>query len=109
MNTILGKVVLKETGLGIPDLLVVIFDMDPNTQPEEARASGVTIAVPSVIPQADRLGSVLTERNPAQPERNGSFSLTYEDEEFRIRNADEKRPDGSEAADVTALVEPSRL
>lgn len=93
MNTILGKVVLKETGLGVPDLLVVIFDIDPNTQPEEARASGVTIAVPSVIPQADRLGSVLTERNPAQPERNGSFSLTYEDEEFRIRNADEKRPD----------------
>lgn len=35
MNVISGRVVLKETGVGIPHLLVVICDVDPGTSPEE--------------------------------------------------------------------------
>ena len=35
LNTISGKVVLKESGRGIPDLVVAIYDVNPNTEPEE--------------------------------------------------------------------------
>jgi hypothetical protein len=35
MNEISGKVVAKESGLGIPRLLVVVFHTDPGTTPEE--------------------------------------------------------------------------
>jgi hypothetical protein len=95
MNTITGRVTIKESGVGIPDLLVVVFDVDPNTQPEEVKpVPGPTptpppappIAQPAAFPQGDRLGSVLTDAN-------GAFTITYADEEFRVRNSDEKRPD----------------
>ena len=35
MNYLSGRVVLKETGVGIPDLLVVVYDADPRTKPED--------------------------------------------------------------------------
>ena len=35
MNKIAGKVILKETGVGIPNLLITIYDLDPGTKPEE--------------------------------------------------------------------------
>src|SRR5262245_18640532 len=50
-NKISGRVVLKESGAGIPDLLVVIHDVDPGTRPEEL------IDAPE---DGDRIGSVLT-------------------------------------------------
>jgi hypothetical protein len=37
-------------------------------------------------PRLDRLGSQLTDKA-------GAFSFSFEDEEFRIRNVKEKRPD----------------
>jgi len=44
MNYISGRVILKETSggipVGIPDLLVVIYDVDPGTTPEEAISTG---------------------------------------------------------------------
>lgn len=80
MNQISGKVLLKETGIGIPDLLVIIYDVDPGTNPEEVM-DGV-----GVINGADSLGSVLTDRA-------GLFRLEYEDADFRHRKQDEKRPD----------------
>ena len=80
MNRIGGRVVLRESGVGIPDLLVVIYDLDPRTQPEEQELNR---AVPTA---GDRLGSVLTSRD-------GSFELTYENTEFQIRNEQERRPD----------------
>jgi len=78
-NQIRGKVVQKETGLGIPDLLVVVFDIDPATKPEEA-IDGVA------PPPGDRIGSVLTGKD-------GAFSIEFDDTEFRLRNETEQRPD----------------
>lgn len=93
MNKISGRVVLKETNVGIPDLLVVIHDVDPGTSPEESlpaagASSGLATAraAASNVGLGDRLGSRLT--NTA-----GAFEFEYEDEEFRYRNAEEKRPD----------------
>lgn len=101
MNKISGRVVLKETGLGIPDLLVVIHDVDPGTSPEEslpatgassgtarARTPNVARAAASNADKSlgDRLGSRLTSTT-------GAFDFEYEDAEFKIRNAEEKRPD----------------
>ena len=109
MNHLGGRVVLKETGVGIPDLLVVIYDVDPGTTPEEASSTGEAVtgggagregaapllaATATVAPIArtwdpdigDRLGSRLTGTD-------GSFQFDYEDTEFQIRNPKEKRPD----------------
>jgi hypothetical protein len=93
MNKISGKITHKETGIGIPDLLAVIYDVDPNTRPEEIQPnettevdSSISIAIPPLSSFGDRLGSVLTDRE-------GNFTLGYEDDEFKIRNAEEKRPD----------------
>ncbi len=91
MNHISGRVILKETGIGIPDLLVVIHDIDPGTTPEE---SIVTPAAPTgtaplsipVTSLGDRLGSRLTAAD-------GTFEFSYEDLEFQVRNPDERRPD----------------
>lgn len=91
-NQISGKVILKETNSGIPDVLVVLYDVDPETRPEEIVANLTTTS--AVINNArsvlgglgDRIGSVLTGAD-------GSFILSYEDGEFRIRNEGEKRPD----------------
>ena len=38
-NRISGRIVLKETGVGIPDLLIVIYDLDPGTRSEEEFAA----------------------------------------------------------------------
>jgi hypothetical protein len=92
MNEISGKVVAKESGLGIPGLLVVVFDADPGTTPGElvsTRSQGGSSAAPAALGQGvhgDRLGSVLTDRT-------GAFTLTYEDDAFRVRNPQERRPD----------------
>lgn len=77
LNSIKGKVVLKESGIGIPDLLVIIYDLDPGTRPEEELNSQQL---------GDNLGSILTSND-------GSFLLNYDDVEYRIRNPTEKRPD----------------
>lgn len=82
INTISGKVLVKESGLGIPDLLVVIYDLDPGSTPEEEHTS----ASPATNPLGDRLGSVLSAQD-------GTWSLRYEDAEFRVLNPKEKRPD----------------
>ncbi|MEO8018238.1 MAG: hypothetical protein ABI769_10520 [Pseudomonadota bacterium] len=110
MNYISGRVVLKETGLGIPDLLVVIHDVDPDTKPEEnigtagapARTASATNETPNI---GDRLGSRLTGPN-------GAFEFSYEDSEFQIRNPEEKRPDLLllvEAPEEPGLIESSRV
>ncbi|CAN5236585.1 hypothetical protein BH23BAC1_BH23BAC1_36680 [soil metagenome] len=89
-NTITGKVLLKETGAGIPDLLVVIYDLDPGVRSEETfgeeRAGSTIMPTNESGVLGDRIGSVLTLDD-------GSWSLGYEDPEFRINNPDEKRPD----------------
>jgi hypothetical protein len=101
MNKISGRVVLKETGLGIPDLLVVIHDADPGTTaedtppaggpaggggPSRSRSRATAAPAASHAGLGDRLGSRLTAST-------GAFEFEYEDAEFQLRNASEKRPD----------------
>ena len=80
MNRISGRVVLRESGVGIPDLLVVLYDLDPGTKPEEV------IDERSASRPGDRLAALLTRHD-------GGFSVDLEDVEFQIRNRDERRPD----------------
>lgn len=90
MNRISGKVVLKESGVGIPDLLVVIYDAD-TTEPVDIGSSAAAATTPPspTIPRptipCHRLGSTLTRRD-------GSFELAFDDAEFQIQTADKKRP-----------------
>ena len=42
-NTIVGRVMLADTTVGIPDLLAVLYDLDPDTRPEESIVSGAAI------------------------------------------------------------------
>jgi len=90
-NTISGKIVLKGSGLPIPDLLVVIFDLDPGQRSDEEFPSPTPITLSATSSTSrpfpgDRLGSILSAAD-------GTWSLTYEDSEFRVANANEKRPD----------------
>jgi hypothetical protein len=89
-NLISGRVTLKESGVGIPDLLVVVYDADPNTRSEDELPPAISAAPPSSLPPdpsaGDRLGSVLTKLD-------GGFELVYDDSEFQIRNPQERRPD----------------
>lgn len=87
-NTVSGRILLDEPPLGVPDLTVVILDVDPGTKPEEmiASASFDTVSDSGLNQWGDRLGSV-----PSGPD--GRWSLDYEDAEFRIRNGNEARPD----------------
>lgn len=105
-NTITGKITLKETGRGIPDLLVVMYDLDPGTKPDEfirsltGSSTGSTSVSNSVKPVTgskkqpvntlgflgDRIGSVLTAQD-------GTFTIIYTNQEFQVLNETEKRPD----------------
>src|SRR5436853_6131362 len=86
-NTISGKVILKENGIGIPDLIVIVYDLDPVTGAEGGTTTILRSA--STTPAAnssDRIGSVLTGED-------GSWALPYSDSEFRLSSPNEKRPD----------------
>lgn len=86
-NIVSGRVTLAGTSTGIPDVLVVLYDLDPATKPEETFTSGAAIdGGLDLNSLGDRIGSVLTGSA-------GEFSLSYDDSEFRVRNASEKRPD----------------
>lgn len=87
MNTIRGKVLVRETGTGVADLVIVVYDLDPREPPEEIFASldGSKGADLWTRIRGERLGSVATGPD-------GSFNLTYEDAEFRGRTC-ERRPD----------------
>lgn len=85
-NTIAGKVTLKESGLGIPNLLVVIHNSDRSPASITASSGGSAIAQPSSEVFGHPIGSVLTASD-------GSFSLSFEDSEFRAANGANKRPD----------------
>lgn len=88
LNTVTGKVTLKETGAGIPDLLVVLYDLDPGVRNDESfNTSSNTSTQPFTnIVLGDRIGSVITGQD-------GSWSLNYDDSEFAMLTSVEKRPD----------------
>jgi hypothetical protein len=78
-NSVSGRVLLKESGVGIPNLLVVVFDAAPIKLAGSGNGSADVVG--------DRLGSVITGPD-------GSFGpVIYDDIDFRILNADEKRPE----------------
>jgi len=82
MNKVTGKVILHETGVGIPNLVVTVYDVDSDTLPREAIQSKQASLVNFWEQlQGDRLGSVLTDQD-------GAFVLEYEDKEVK-----EERPD----------------
>lgn len=97
MNLFSGRVVQTETDLGVPGVVVVLYDVDPGTEPEEAIPAPVVTPPPlpvAVAPAAvavatapgDRIGSRITDAT-------GAFEFQYDDAEFQIRNPAEKRPD----------------
>src|SRR5688572_23227049 len=88
-NTISGRVVLQEEpDVGIHNVLVVIHDVSRSAMrddtPPSRDASRLRSTAPSTL--GDRLGSRLTDKM-------GAFSFSFEDDEFRIRNGKQKRPD----------------
>jgi len=93
-NIVKGRIILKGTGTGIQDLLVVIYDIDPSVFGQ--KLGKVDDSLDGVIREqfarswidfpGDRIGSVLSGRR-------GEFALPYEDAAFKTRNEDEKRPD----------------
>lgn len=75
MSQVSGKVLLKETNVGIPDLLVEIYDLDPG-EPNPVPVTVVDTpdrsnALSAVGSDTPRIGSVLTERE-------GRFALEYD-------------------------------
>ena len=98
MYRVSGKVLVKETGAGVADLQVVLYDVDASRPGEPGQKVAKSAAAelyanqnaanPAVSWQGfpgDRLGSVLTDRQ-------GRFELTFDEAAFQ---ADEpgKRPD----------------
>jgi hypothetical protein len=103
MNKITGKITLTSSNTGIPNLLVVVYDIDPDARPEEIitglasqstrrSATRASSNPPRISPKnelgllGDRIGSVLTGTD-------GAFLIEYEDAEYQIRNPRVKRPD----------------
>ena len=76
MNRVSGKVMVKETGVGIANLLVVVSDADPGAAATTSPSSGEN---------GDRIGSVLTDEK-------GEFQLVFDVALFAAGDP-EKRPD----------------
>jgi hypothetical protein len=82
MNKVTGKVLLHETGVGIPNLVVTVYDVDSNTLPKDALQSKRTSLINFWEQlQGNRLRSILSDQD-------GTFVLEYEDKERK-----EERPD----------------
>lgn len=85
-HRVIGKILETETGWGVPNVLVEVWDVDP-------------------VGEDDRLGSVVTGPD-------GSFTLIYRDEDFQDAMLDRKpdlrlllkRSDGSLLVDAAAEV-----
>lgn len=92
MNSISGKIVVRESGLGIPNLVVVAYDVDPSSEATEEVAPGSAGPHPAIVALhgpgslADRIGSAITDED-------GAFELTYADDAFKVGDAHERRPD----------------
>ena len=93
MNKIQGKILTKESGIGIPNLLVVVYDIDSRTPNDIQESYKDEIQNPQPVNinyywakiNGDRIGSVITGKD-------GEFELSYEDAEFMIEKK-ESRPD----------------
>lgn len=99
-NKVSGRILHKESGEGIPNLIVEVFDIDPHSfnpdldgiyvtpnkdlRKEDFKAKGGQLDAAHSQPQArqelpaDRLGSVITDEN-------GNFEISYMDDAFQVR------------------------
>jgi hypothetical protein len=73
MNRISGRVVLKESGAGLPDLVVAVHDVDVLTSISALRAAALSGDQGALDAVGHRIGGVVTDRQ-------GAFELTYEDD-----------------------------
>jgi len=76
MKRIFGRVLVKETNLGVPDLVVAVFDVDPSGTPggdPPADTGSTNGAVAIVSTLQNRLGSILTDAS-------GAFDLPISEE-----------------------------
>lgn len=92
-NVVAGRIVQKGSGRGIPGLVVAAYDLDPHSDAvSQAQPQARDDPLPKGWPPdasdgfGDRIGSVLTEDD-------GHFTLPYDDDAFRGRNGQERRPD----------------
>lgn len=77
MKTLSGLVLVRETGIGIPNLVVAAFDCEAPLPTSGSRS------IRSVLESGRRIGSVLTDKD-------GRFTLRSEELEFQ---GNESRPD----------------
>lgn len=64
MNYVSGKVLLKETNVGISNLLVEIYDVDPNIRPTEVvNADAATLMIATNPERSIRLVSGATQED----------------------------------------------
>lgn len=82
MFTIKGRIVVKGTNNGIPNLVVHGFDIDT---PKKGKNSSVEVNFEDNLPY-DSLGSVLTNSD-------GTFQLQYEREDFSSIRQEDPRPE----------------
>lgn len=118
MNVITGRIIVKETGAGIPDLLIVVYDCDSRTLPEDVIAKSTIRPIADINKmkiQDDRIGSLLISEESVHKctntpiadiwqkiqgnrigsvltDANGRFNLEYDDTHFQAEGKD-KRPD----------------
>jgi hypothetical protein len=95
MYNVTGKIQNKETRIGIPDLLVVLLDIDKFQDPENPQSPSVErislaattgFDINTIISEANRLGSVITDRD-------GNFSFEIDSTDFNTGNEQEQKPD----------------
>lgn len=93
MYKVRGKVLVKEAAVGIPNLQVVLYDLDNPEQFQGSKTPGEFFIDPKnpdprlfwqLFP-GDRLGSVLTDGQ-------GEFELTFDEQAFQAREQT-KKPD----------------
>ena len=86
MNRISGRVVLKESGAGIPDLVVDVYNVDAQTPASVLRDAVLSgDGVGTLASAAERVGGVVTGTS-------GAFELTFEDEPPPAGSTEVRRP-----------------
>ncbi len=83
-NRVVGRVLCRETGAGVRDLIVALFDIDQLPVQSQTAAAPPPLDT-SLTAATDRLGSVLTDRN-------GWFELEFDDDLY-ASGQNERRPD----------------
>ena len=95
-NLITGKVLEKESGRGVSDLLIELFDLDQWADPEGRQGEGgtdfatasaaVSGDLAAIYKVAERVGSVITNRS-------GEFEFQVGAKDFNLPGKSEQKPD----------------